>query len=94
MSLKWHRVEDLLGLFKKNDMDMKSFLVKGIVFLLVLVTACKDSDEDNLSKGGSVVGKDFAIKSPNGLLEVNVSTGKKLTFDLNYGGLPCLPSPL
>lgn len=69
---------------------MKSFLVKGIVFLLVLVTACKDSDEDNLSKGGSVVGKDFAIKSPNGLLEVNVSTGKKLTFDLNYGGTPML----
>ena len=80
----------MLGLFKKNDMDMKSFLVKGIVFLLVLVTACKDSDEDNLSKGGSVVGKDFAIKSPNGLLEVNVSTGKKLTFDLNYGGTPML----
>ena len=69
---------------------MKSFLVKGIVFLLVLVTACQDSDEDNLSKGGSVVGKDFAIKSPNGLLEVNVSTGKKLTFDLNYGGTPML----
>ena len=69
---------------------MKSFFIKGIAFLLVLVTACKDSDEDNLARGGSITGKDFTIKSPNGLLEVNVSTGKKLTFDLNYGGTPML----